>query len=76
MASGLRDAIDEKLLREKTLAGCVGKLFQFVPPHLVPVDQQFAKASIILDRMCFHMLTQRLLGRTVSQKQSDDLFDE
>lgn len=76
MSSSVRDGIEEKLSQESNLAGCVSKLFQFVPAHLVPVDEHVVKANVILDRLCFHMLTQRLLGNAVTRKRCDELFDE
>ena len=75
-ASSLRDAIEEKLSREKTLAGSVGKLFEYVPAHLVPIDEHVVKAGVILDRLCFNMLAQRLLNATLARRATDALFDE
>ena len=46
MSSSVRDGIEEKLSQESNLAGCVSKLFQFVPAHLVPVDEHVVKANV------------------------------
>jgi len=75
-AATLRDAIEEKLSREKTLAGSVGKLFEYVPAHLVPIDEHVVKAGVILDRLCFNMLAQRLLNTKLARRATDALFDE
>ena len=75
-AQSLRDAIEEKLSREKSLAGSVAKLFEFVPAHLVPIDERVVKAGVILDRLCFNMLAQRLLNAPLPRAATDALFDD